>query len=162
VSGSGRPSCIGAEGTPDRGPGPGLARAWRPAKAEECFQQALAIAREQGARSLELGAAVNLARLWHQHGKTAAARQALAEICDWFTEGFETPTSKRRAPSWENSHRGDNREHLAGLAVRRSGTLGAGGARARSASHSLIGTPQAFPATSGAASRVSWVLRPPM
>jgi predicted ATPase len=64
------------------------------AKAEECFQQALAIAREQSARSLELRAAVNLARLWHQHGKTAAARQALAQICDWFTEGFETADLK--------------------------------------------------------------------
>jgi DNA-binding winged helix-turn-helix (wHTH) protein/predicted ATPase len=70
-------------------PAPGV-----PAKAEECFQQALAIAREQGARSLELRAAVNLARLWHQHGKTAAARQALAEICDWFTEGFDTADVK--------------------------------------------------------------------
>jgi predicted ATPase len=58
--------------------------------AEECFQQALAIARHQQARSLELRAAMSLSRLWQQQGKQAEARQLLAPIYGWFTEGFDT------------------------------------------------------------------------
>jgi predicted ATPase len=60
-------------------------------QAETCFQQALAIARRQQAKSWELRAAMSLTRLWHQQGKRAAARQLLAEIYGWFTEGFDTP-----------------------------------------------------------------------
>ena len=60
------------------------------AEAEACFQQALAIARHQGARSLELRAAMSLARLWQQQGKRTAARQLLAAVYGWFTEGFDT------------------------------------------------------------------------
>jgi predicted ATPase len=59
--------------------------------AEECFQQALAIARRQQARSWELRAALSLSRLWQQQGKRAEARQLLAPIYSWFTEGFDTP-----------------------------------------------------------------------
>jgi predicted ATPase len=59
--------------------------------AEACFQQALAIARRQQAKSWELRTAMSLARLWQQQGKRAAARQLLAEIYGWFTEGFDTP-----------------------------------------------------------------------
>jgi predicted ATPase len=59
--------------------------------AEESFQQALAIARRQQARALELRAALSLSRLWQQHGKRDQARQLLTEICSWFTEGFATP-----------------------------------------------------------------------
>jgi predicted ATPase len=59
-------------------------------KAETCFRQALAIARRQQAKSLELRAAMSLARLWQQQGKRAVARQLLAEIYGWFTEGFDT------------------------------------------------------------------------
>jgi class 3 adenylate cyclase/predicted ATPase/energy-coupling factor transporter ATP-binding protein EcfA2 len=58
--------------------------------AEECFCQALAISRFQGAKSLELRAAMSLARLWQHQGKAEAARQLLAEIYGWFTEGFDT------------------------------------------------------------------------
>jgi TOMM system kinase/cyclase fusion protein len=58
--------------------------------AEECFQQALAVARRQHARSLELRAATSLGRLWQRHGKRTAAYQLLAEIYGWFTEGFDT------------------------------------------------------------------------
>jgi len=57
---------------------------------EACFQQALAIARQQQAKSLELRAATSLARLWQQQGKRAAARQLLALVYGWFTEGFDT------------------------------------------------------------------------
>ena len=60
------------------------------AQADACFQQALAIARQQQARSWELRAALSLSRLWQQQGKDAAARDLLAPIYGWFTEGFET------------------------------------------------------------------------
>jgi predicted ATPase len=59
-------------------------------EAETAFQQALAVARHQQAKSLELRAAVSLARLWQQQGKPAAARQVLGDIYYWFTEGFDT------------------------------------------------------------------------
>jgi predicted ATPase len=60
------------------------------AEAEACFQQALAIARRQQAKSWELRAAMSLARLWQRQGKRAEARELLAEIYGWFTEGFDT------------------------------------------------------------------------
>jgi predicted ATPase len=60
------------------------------AKAESCFQQALAIARRQQAKSWELRAAMSLARLWQQQGKRAEAYALLAPIYGWFTEGFDT------------------------------------------------------------------------
>jgi predicted ATPase len=60
------------------------------AQAEACFQQALAIARRQQAKSWELRAAMSLARLWQQQGKRAEARELLAPIYGWFTEGFDT------------------------------------------------------------------------
>jgi len=59
-------------------------------EAKECFQTAIEIARRQGAKSLELRAVMSLARLWQQQGKRAEARQMLAEIYGWFTEGFDT------------------------------------------------------------------------
>jgi class 3 adenylate cyclase/predicted ATPase len=59
-------------------------------QAEACFQQALAIARRQHAKSWELRAATSLSRLWQQQGKRAAARELLAPIYGWFTEGFDT------------------------------------------------------------------------
>ncbi len=60
-------------------------------EAEDCFRQALAIAQEHGAKSLELQAAMSLSRLWKKQGKEAAARQVLSEPYNWFTEGFDTP-----------------------------------------------------------------------
>jgi predicted ATPase len=54
------------------------------------LQQALAIARRQQAKSLELRAAMSLARLWQQQGKRAEAHALLAPIYSWFTEGFDT------------------------------------------------------------------------
>jgi predicted ATPase len=58
--------------------------------AEECFQQALAVARRQHAKSLELRTAMSLSRLWQRQGKRTEAYQLLAEIYGWFTEGFDT------------------------------------------------------------------------
>ena len=59
-------------------------------EAETCFRQALAIARRQQAKSLELRAAMSLGRLWQRQGKCEAARELLAPIYGWFTEGFDT------------------------------------------------------------------------
>jgi predicted ATPase len=59
-------------------------------EAEECFRQALNTARLQQAKSFELRAAMSLSRLWQQQGKQEEARQMLAEIYGWFTEGFDT------------------------------------------------------------------------
>ena len=59
-------------------------------EAEACFLQAIAIAQQQGAKSLELRAVMSLARLWQQQGKTAEAHKLLFEIYHWFTEGFDT------------------------------------------------------------------------
>jgi predicted ATPase len=66
----------------------------RAKEAEECFHQALDIARRQSARSWELRATVSLARLWQKQGKKDEARQMLAEIYGWFTEGFDTADLK--------------------------------------------------------------------
>jgi class 3 adenylate cyclase/predicted ATPase len=60
------------------------------AEAEACFHQALAVARHQRAKSLELRAATSLSRLWQQEGKRHDARELLAPIYSWFTEGFDT------------------------------------------------------------------------
>jgi predicted ATPase len=60
-------------------------------QAETCFVQALDIARCQQVKSLELRAATSLSRLWQQQGKRDEARQLLAGVYDWFTEGFDTP-----------------------------------------------------------------------
>jgi predicted ATPase len=60
------------------------------AETEACFLQAIDVARRQGAKSLELLAAISLSRLWQQ-GKKDEARQMLAEVYNWFTEGFDTP-----------------------------------------------------------------------
>ena len=62
--------------------------------AANCFLQALDAARGQQAKSLELRAASSLARLWRDQGKTAEARDLLAPIYGWFTEGFDTPDLK--------------------------------------------------------------------
>jgi predicted ATPase len=59
-------------------------------EAEACFLKAIEIAQKQQAKSLELRAVMSLARLWQSQGKTAGARQMLAEIYGWFTEGFDT------------------------------------------------------------------------
>jgi predicted ATPase len=60
------------------------------AKAEACFERALAVARHQQAKSWELRAAMSLARLWRDQGKVQQARELLAPVYGWFTEGFDT------------------------------------------------------------------------
>jgi predicted ATPase len=64
------------------------------AEAEACFQRAIAIAREQQAKSFELRAALSLARLWQRRGRRTAAHDLLAPVYGWFTEGFETADLK--------------------------------------------------------------------
>jgi DNA-binding winged helix-turn-helix (wHTH) protein/tetratricopeptide (TPR) repeat protein len=60
------------------------------AEAEAYFHQAIAAAQRQGAKWLELRATTSLGRLWQQQGKKDEARQMLAAIYGWFTEGFDT------------------------------------------------------------------------
>jgi predicted ATPase len=59
-------------------------------QAEACFHQALDLARRSQAKWWELRAAMSLSRLWQRQGKRNDARQLLAEVYDWFTEGFDT------------------------------------------------------------------------
>jgi predicted ATPase len=65
-----------------------------PAKAEDSFRTALAIAREQGTRGYELRAATSLARLWREQGRQGEARDLLAPVYGSFTEGFDTADLK--------------------------------------------------------------------
>ena len=74
----------------------------RDAEAEACFRQALDITRRQQAKSLELRTALNLSRLWQQQGKQDEARELLAPIYGWFTEGFET-ADLQEAKAWLES-----------------------------------------------------------
>ena len=60
------------------------------AKAEASFERALAVARQQQAKSWELRAAMSMARLWRDQGKPQQARELLVPVYSWFTEGFET------------------------------------------------------------------------
>jgi predicted ATPase len=64
------------------------------ASAEEQLHKAVAVAREQSAKSLELRATISLARLWRDQGKRTEARDLVAPVYGWFTEGFDTPVLK--------------------------------------------------------------------
>jgi len=68
-----------------------LQRGASEAEIEACFQQAIAVARQQEAKSWELRATVSLCRLWQRQGKRDQAQRALAAIYSWFTEGFDAP-----------------------------------------------------------------------
>jgi predicted ATPase len=59
-------------------------------EAEQCFHKAIALARKQQAKSLELRATMSLSRLWQQQDKQKEAHNMLSEIYGWFTEGFDT------------------------------------------------------------------------
>jgi predicted ATPase len=77
-----------------------------PQEAEACFQQAIEITRQQGAKLLELRAVTSLARLWQQRGKHHEAHRMLSEIYSWFTEGFDTAdlqTAKSLLAEWSAS-----------------------------------------------------------
>ena len=67
-----------------------LLRLGNPMATEELFRKALSIAAEQGAKFWELRAAVNLARLCREQGRHGEARDLLAPVYGWFTEGFDT------------------------------------------------------------------------
>jgi len=60
------------------------------AEAEVYFERALAVARQQQAKSWELRSAMSMARLWSDQGKEKQARDLLAPIYGWFTQGFDT------------------------------------------------------------------------
>jgi predicted ATPase len=60
------------------------------AKAEVYFERALAVAREQQAKSWELRVTMSMARLWSDQGKRDEARDLLAQVYGWFTEGIDT------------------------------------------------------------------------
>jgi predicted ATPase len=60
-------------------------------EAETCFQHAMTIAQNQGAKAWELRTATSLARLWQHQGKRPEARDLLAPVYHWCTEGFNTP-----------------------------------------------------------------------
>ena len=60
------------------------------AKAEAYFERALSVARQQQAKSWELRAAMSMARLWRDQGRRDEARDLLAPVYGWFTEGFDT------------------------------------------------------------------------
>jgi predicted ATPase len=64
------------------------------AAAEDSFGRALDVARRQSAKFWELRAATSLARLWCEQGKSGEARQLLAPVYGWFTEGFDTEVLK--------------------------------------------------------------------
>ena len=59
-------------------------------KAQKHFERALNVARQQQMKSAELRAAMSLARLWREQGKVLQARELLAPVYGWFTEGFDT------------------------------------------------------------------------
>jgi predicted ATPase len=59
-------------------------------KAQDYFERALSVARQQQAKSWELRASMSLARLWRDQGKVQQARELLAPVYGWFTEGFDT------------------------------------------------------------------------
>ena len=63
-------------------------------KGEACIERALAVARAQQTKSWKLRASTSLARLWRDQGKRTEARDLLAPIYGWFTEGFDTPDLK--------------------------------------------------------------------
>jgi predicted ATPase len=67
------------------------------AAAEAAFEEALAVARAQQAKSWELRAAMSLSRLWHGAGKTAEARKLLGDVHGWFSEGFDTADLREAA-----------------------------------------------------------------
>jgi predicted ATPase len=83
------------EGQPSPGE-PATARPHDPdlsglSRAEVCFRRALEVAWRQGAKSLELRAALSLARLLRDRGERAEGRRLLAATFGWFTEGWDTP-----------------------------------------------------------------------
>jgi predicted ATPase len=73
-------------------------------RAEACFDRALAVARRQQAKSWELRAAMSMARLWRDQGKPQQARELLAPVYGWFTEGFDTRDLKEAKAMLDELH----------------------------------------------------------
>jgi predicted ATPase len=82
------------------------------AEAEVWYRTAIEAARAQAAKMWELRAATRLARLWHLQGKTIEARDLLAPIYGWFTEGFDTNDLKEAKALLEDlAHRNSAKRH---------------------------------------------------
>jgi predicted ATPase len=77
--------------------------------AEVCLRQALAVARRQQAKALELRAALSLSRLWYQQGQRAEVYRLLAEVYGWFTEGFATADLQEAKTLLDKLHGEDGR-----------------------------------------------------
>ena len=95
--GPGGPRAHRAASVGGRTASPGRACACRLNRLEEAhtaLEEALAVARRQQAKSYELRAAASLARLWGEQGRRAEARELLAPLYGWFTEGFDTADLK--------------------------------------------------------------------
>jgi predicted ATPase len=86
-----------------------LARGELTAAVEPCFETAIAIAREQSAKSWELRATVSLGRLRHSQGRSAEAKKLLAPVYNWFTEGFDIPDLKGAKALLETLSSGNGR-----------------------------------------------------
>lgn len=78
----------------------------RQAEAEDCFYRAIEVARRQQAKSWELRTAISLSRLWQQQDKQDEARTLLAEVYNWFTEGFDTPDLQKASALLEQLDNG--------------------------------------------------------
>ena len=74
------------------------------AKAQAYFERALSVARQQQAKSWELRAAMSLARLWRDQRKRHSARDLLAPVYGWFTEGFDTLDLKEAKTLLDEMH----------------------------------------------------------
>jgi predicted ATPase len=75
-----------------------------PTKSQDYLERALAVARQQQAKSWQLRASMSLARLWRDQGKSQQAREMLAPVYGWFTEGFETRDLKEAKALLEDLH----------------------------------------------------------
>jgi predicted ATPase len=87
------------------------------AKAEEYFERALSVARQQQAKSWELRAAMSMARLWRDQGKPQQAHDLLAPVYGWFTEGFDTRDLKEAKARCSKSFREPSERSLRRLGV---------------------------------------------
>ena len=74
------------------------------AKAQQYFERALAVARQQQAKSWELRAAMSMARLWRDQGKVQQARELLTPVYGWFTQGFDTLDLKEASALLDELH----------------------------------------------------------
>jgi predicted ATPase len=74
------------------------------AKAQVYFERALQTARQQQAKSWELRAAMSMARLWRDQGNRQQARELLAPVYGWFTEGFDTRDLKEAKALFDELH----------------------------------------------------------